>query len=147
MQAEQQSEREILRELLDAYDDHNDALGAWGSGRPAIKTEIRLRDAVLSARAALSHPSTPQGWQPIETLTLEDIEYAPGVRAKWAKGWLLLGRYDAHGWVEWVGTLEADMWLERDSSRACGDSEKPTHWAPIQPPPPSEPAATPTPLR
>lgn len=62
MQAEQQREREALQELVNAYDDHRDALGAWGSGRPAIKTEIRLRDALLFARAALSHPSTPQGW-------------------------------------------------------------------------------------
>lgn len=134
MQAEQQSERERFEAWAEnaGFNIHRDETAKYIDYH---KVTTRHAWNAWQARAALSHPS-PQGWQPIETLPVEDFEYAPGVRAKWSKGWILLGRYDAHGWVEWVGTLEADMWLERDSNRCCGDSEKPTYW--YAPPPPPE---------
>ena len=78
-------------------------------------------------------------WQPIETVPLEDVEYAPGCTDKWSSSWLLLGRRDEHGWIEWVGSHEAGMWLERDSRRACGNTDSPTHWAHLPQPPKEKP--------
>lgn len=73
-------------------------------------------------------------WMPIETAPFEDIEYGPGMSAKWLK-WSLLGRRDEHGWIEWVGGMDAGMWLIRDDTRACGDCIEPTHYMPLPPPP------------
>ena len=76
-------------------------------------------------------------WQPITTAPFEDIFYAPGMSAKWLT-WSLLARKDDHGWVQWVGGMDAGMWLFREPERACGDSPEPTHWMPLPQPPKEE---------
>jgi hypothetical protein len=73
-------------------------------------------------------------WRPISTAPFEDVPLGNHGTAKWLT-WQLLGRFDKHGWIAWVGGMDAGMWLSRDDSRACGDSEVPTHWTPLPPPP------------
>lgn len=83
------------------------------------------RDHDLAAGSALD------GWRPIETVP---SSYTKEPISRWVD-WLLLGRYDDHGWVEWVGGMDADEWLDRDSERCCGASLTPTHWQPLPQPP------------
>lgn len=75
-----------------------------------------------------------QGWQPIETAPKCDC--CPPVDA-WVKS-CLLGRFDGHGWITWVGQMDSGMWLEGNSRRSYGDSEMPTHWMPL----PAAPSGT-----
>lgn len=71
------------------------------------------------------------GWRPIETAPKCDC--CPPVDA-WVKS-CLLGRFDGHGWIAWVGQMDSGMWLEGNSRRSFGDSEMPTHWMPLPAPP------------
>ncbi len=114
--------------------------GEWHS---SLHGDMKNRWTVMLASAPLPPPQkNPDDldsgvgggvtqWQPIETAPFEDVEYAPGMPPdKWLT-WCLLGRMDEFGWLEWVGGMDAGMWLHRDDRRACGDSEVPTHWMPL----------------
>jgi len=82
---------------------------------------------------SLLKQAVPVAWQPIETAPFTSDEYGH----QWLK-WCALGRFDKHGFVFWVGGMDADMWLERDAIRTCGTlthDEFPTHWMPLPAPP------------
>lgn len=67
MQAEQQSERERFETWAkDRGHPLCDVIPKYGPTSSMPQTEIRFSDIAFEAwqaRAALSHPSTPQGWQ------------------------------------------------------------------------------------
>jgi hypothetical protein len=101
--------------------------------------ELVLRSEAQAAVDAARAEAERMRWKPIEQMPFDDVESAPGHFDKWSSdGWCLLGRHDGFGWVTWVGSMDAGMWLERDSTRACGDCEKPTHYMTIPPIPPGE---------
>lgn len=81
--------------------------------------------------AAFVREQRKREWQPIETAPKCDC--CPPVDA-WVKS-CLLGRFDGHGWITWVGQMDSGMWLEGNSRRSYGDSEMPTHWMPLPAPP------------
>lgn len=64
---------ELLRELVLAQNDYNDAIGAWGSGRPAAKEELRLLKArgaahiFITTRAALASKPPAGEQKPVMT--------------------------------------------------------------------------------
>lgn len=91
-----------------------------------------------------STSSAHQGGQP-ELATWRPISEAPFVRNRYGdepqqttlelNEWFLLARRDEHGWVIWVGTLDADEWIGRDDQRGCWDSTAPTHFMQLPTPP------------
>lgn len=61
----------------------------------------------------------------------EPIEKAPFTKDSFGYRWLhwcLLARQDIHGWVVWVGGMDADTWLGREDDRSCWQCGDPTHF-------------------
>ena len=141
MQAEQQSERE----RFEAWFEHDymaglDGPGEWDAERNCYM-QLPVHMAWCAYRAALSHPSTPQGWQDIATAPKDRTE----ILACWPKRKLdddECPTGEITGYAQCV-TAWQGFWIEPDYLEAHGsfyfDDEafaaEPTHWMPLPPPP------------
>lgn len=135
MQAEQQSERERFEAMLAATEPFVKLFQQADAnrdqpmdGNSSIDAQIAVRDLrrlVYAARAAISHPSTPQGWISVEDrlpTPWEDVLIYPRPTD-----------YCCEGQVDHKG-----KWSYAEYVTHFGQEThriQPTHWAPMPAPP------------
>lgn len=140
MQAEQQSERKRFEAYI-AKDCGDLSTFGVDPNRHYRNSAVNNAWVGWQARAALSHPSTPQGWQDIATAPKDRTE----ILACWPKRKLdddECPTGEITGYAQCV-TAWQGFWIEPDYLDAHGSfyfedeafAEEPTHWMPLPPPP------------
>ena len=125
----------VERELREQFHFYCDDVETASVARHIERAANTIAAYIASAKAASQPEAAPAqnseavttGWRPIETAPR--CSCCPESEA-WVKS-CLLGRFDGHGWITWVGQMDSGMWIEGNSRRGFGDSETPTHWMPL----------------
>lgn len=125
MQAEQQSERERFEAWDSAQYEIDAEVYRHKHGERYVDRAVQCRWEAWQARAALSHPSTPQGWRGIDSAPRDGTP----VFAFWPPS----GSFPVHGGCYGVAVFQEGRWCNPEDSD--DDYIEPSHYMPLPPPP------------